>query len=284
MYRNDLYSNTSESSRKKSGSWVYINGELYHAGVKGMKWGQHLPGTDWWKKISGEFRRGVTTYENQQRNVNRATTYKSGPLSWYGTRVQSGKNPSNIQGYADHAPAFNKEHVESQFRKPNSIGYKAKMYGTVAGQMAKRRLTKAGNAVVSTAKSVASKVTSSTHVKDLASKAAAGASKAKSVVSKYAGQAVSSLKSTASKYKSKVSSFLNKFKTSSTENRKELSSRRRPESKAEQAGKKVDRENQANRVSKRDSSSYTKKLIPNTVTPAKRTVTISSQKSPYYKG
>ncbi len=35
--RDDLYSNTSESSRQ-GGGWVYMNGELYHYGRKGMKW------------------------------------------------------------------------------------------------------------------------------------------------------------------------------------------------------------------------------------------------------
>ena len=35
--------------QKPADSWVYYNGELYHAGVKGMHWYQHLPGTDWWK-------------------------------------------------------------------------------------------------------------------------------------------------------------------------------------------------------------------------------------------
>ena len=26
--------------------------EMYHAGVKGMQWGKHLPGTDWWKQTT----------------------------------------------------------------------------------------------------------------------------------------------------------------------------------------------------------------------------------------
>lgn len=50
MYRDSLYSNASTSSRMGGGSWVCINGELYHYGRPGMEWGKHLPGTDWWKK------------------------------------------------------------------------------------------------------------------------------------------------------------------------------------------------------------------------------------------
>lgn len=35
--------------------WIYSGGELYHAGVKGMKWGKHLPGTDWWKETTSNY-------------------------------------------------------------------------------------------------------------------------------------------------------------------------------------------------------------------------------------
>lgn len=37
-------------------TWIYYNGELYHAGVKGMQWGKHLPGTTWWKDFPGRQR------------------------------------------------------------------------------------------------------------------------------------------------------------------------------------------------------------------------------------
>lgn len=46
-----IYGNRSQTTRNNSGTWVYYNGELYHAGVKGMRWGFHLPGTDYWKDL-----------------------------------------------------------------------------------------------------------------------------------------------------------------------------------------------------------------------------------------
>ena len=50
--------------------WIYSGGELYHAGVKGMQWGKHLPGTDWWKV-------GKNAY-NQYMQKNTTTTQKPG--------------------------------------------------------------------------------------------------------------------------------------------------------------------------------------------------------------
>ena len=41
--------------KQNNNQWVYYNGELYHAGVKGMQWGKHLPGTDWWKTTTQQY-------------------------------------------------------------------------------------------------------------------------------------------------------------------------------------------------------------------------------------
>lgn len=56
MYKN--YRDTS-SQRSENGKWVYMNGELYHWGIKGMKWGRHLPGTDWWKETTASNGGGI---------------------------------------------------------------------------------------------------------------------------------------------------------------------------------------------------------------------------------
>lgn len=56
----DLYSNLGHSSRSRGGTWVYINGELYHAGVKGMHWYQHLPWVDWYKTASSRYKQYST--------------------------------------------------------------------------------------------------------------------------------------------------------------------------------------------------------------------------------
>jgi len=60
-YRNN-YNNSFEDEHS-GGTWVYMNGELYHAGVKGMHWYQHLPGTDYWK-VAKKF---YSTYMNANK-------------------------------------------------------------------------------------------------------------------------------------------------------------------------------------------------------------------------
>lgn len=54
---------------KNNDQWVYMNGELYHAGVKGMHWYQHLPGTDWWKVGKKYYQ----TYMNRNPNMVKST-------------------------------------------------------------------------------------------------------------------------------------------------------------------------------------------------------------------
>ena len=83
---------------ENSDQWVYMNGELYHAGVKGMHWYQHLPGTDWWKV-------GKKYYQTYM-NRNTTTTQKPGYQYVDGKMVpyeSERKGPSKLQGIAKAA-------------------------------------------------------------------------------------------------------------------------------------------------------------------------------------
>lgn len=141
--------------------------ELSHAGVKGMQWGKHLPGTDWWKnkasnfktaigksKLVRDFRTGVKTYENEQRRantvgaatVNDPRNILGNGKTYYFSGSRNGKPYNPIFGAGD---AQTRDRFLETFKKPNTVGYKAKMYATVAGRLAKNRLKKAGNAIKS---------------------------------------------------------------------------------------------------------------------------------------
>lgn len=55
--------------KKNNNVWVYYNGELYHAGVKGMHWHQHLPGTDWWKDLGGKVTKAYNVASSKFRTA-----------------------------------------------------------------------------------------------------------------------------------------------------------------------------------------------------------------------
>lgn len=86
MSRNDLYSNSSRSSRNGGGTWTYINGELYHFGRPGMQWGKHLPGTDWWKE----------TYARNLANTNYTNARGNTTLRKIGAGLRTAKLAFNI--------------------------------------------------------------------------------------------------------------------------------------------------------------------------------------------
>ena len=61
----------------ENNTWIYYNGELYHAGVKGMQWGKHLPGTDWWKQTTEANYNSITSPASSNNGKN--LTYKTAP-------------------------------------------------------------------------------------------------------------------------------------------------------------------------------------------------------------
>lgn len=90
-------------------SWVYYNGELYHAGVKGMSWGKHLPGTDWWKKTTQQYYQsnkiGAQKYKDvdEKGKVQFRTTYGNNVSTRDKIRANlntAGQAAKDIYGYA----------------------------------------------------------------------------------------------------------------------------------------------------------------------------------------
>lgn len=69
-YRNKY--NSPSRDEYSGGTWIYMNGELYHAGVKGMHWYQHLPGTDWWKLA----KRTYSNYMNKNTTTEQRPGYQ----------------------------------------------------------------------------------------------------------------------------------------------------------------------------------------------------------------
>ena len=115
-YRNNLYSNSSESSRKGGGSWVYINGELYHYGRPGMEWGKHLPGTEWWKEKTDKIK---SFYKNayDERAGNSA-----GP-SWMGkTRATIGALGSTAKYVGQGLVKYGKKLPGHMVKEVRNIG------------------------------------------------------------------------------------------------------------------------------------------------------------------
>ena len=89
--------------------WIYYNGELYHAGVKGMHWYQHLPGTDWWKtakdyynadkhyqsmtgKKPSKFKAAVSAFKNVARDAKSTYgKYFREEKKYYGNKLKNSK-------------------------------------------------------------------------------------------------------------------------------------------------------------------------------------------------
>ena len=119
--RDNFYSNR---------SWIYINGELYHAGVKGMQWGKHLPGTDWWKESVNSY------YKNNNIGYNS------------GGRVKDVDEKGRTT-FRDANPTYGNNANFIQRAKANlyTAGKAAKIYGRKAN-LAGRILTKQAGAKI----------------------------------------------------------------------------------------------------------------------------------------
>ena len=110
--------------------WIYINGELYHAGVKGMQWGKHLPGTDWWKESVNSY------YKNNNIGYNS------------GGRVKDVDEKGRTT-FRDANPTYGNNANFIQRAKANlyTAGKAAKIYGRKAN-LAGRILTKQAGAKI----------------------------------------------------------------------------------------------------------------------------------------
>lgn len=76
---------------RNNNQWVYYNGELYHAGVKGMQWGKHLPGTDWWKETTQKYYSQGNSNTTRVKDVDEKgrVTFRNKNTPTFGQRVKA---------------------------------------------------------------------------------------------------------------------------------------------------------------------------------------------------
>ena len=118
---------------KDKGTWVYYNGELYHAGVKGMSWGKHLPGTDWWK-------------ETTQKYYNRGNSNT--------TRVKDVDERGRVTFRNKNTPNF----VQRVKGNLYTAGEAAKLYGRYAKVLGRHAVNNVSQSVSRTGKRIKRKV------------------------------------------------------------------------------------------------------------------------------
>lgn len=128
-------------------SWVYYNGELYHAGVKGMSWGKHLPGTDWWKVATQKYYQtnkigGSQKYKDVDEKGR--TTFRT----TYGNNVSTRDKIRANLNVAGQAAKLYGGYISNNAKALGRYGYNAAKTGaTKAYNAAKTGATKAYNAV-----------------------------------------------------------------------------------------------------------------------------------------
>lgn len=128
-YRNN-YNNSFEDEHS-GGTWVYMNGELYHAGIKGMHWYQHLPGTDWWKLA----KRTYSNYMNKNTTTERRPGYQyvDGKMVPYEPQT---KRPSKLKALYETGKNVGRAALAStkSYLKGEASYYSNKLKNSKAGQ------------------------------------------------------------------------------------------------------------------------------------------------------
>ena len=207
MY-NNLYDSTSETRQKKGGRWVYINGELYHAGIKGMQWGKHLPGTDWWKIGKNAYNRYMSGHTSSTKvNTQGGSATLTGKPSKIAGIGYAGKV---VATYAGNQARNTARRIGNKVGSAATSAYNtARRVGTSAYNTARRVGSKVGNKISSAATNAYESLKVGSQ--RVAAYAKAGASKVASYAKKYANQTISSVKNIAKKSKIKVDNFLRKL-------------------------------------------------------------------------
>ena len=214
------------NTSKSNDSWIYIDGELYHAGIKGMKWGKHLPGTDWWKPVSGRKSNNIVNIKNSSPYVSpeyqKEVEFNSQQNKYPKDKIDSINKRKRISSKTDQAA--------NKISSANRSGSSVFDTGSRRDNMQKRKknpglVERATNAVRAYGASI--KVSAKSLVKNLSNRISYCAYKAKKIASKFANKTVSAIKTTANKYQGKVKDFLRNIGLYDVKPQKILDNKRR---------------------------------------------------------
>ena len=177
---NNIYTGSSHDVGTSDGIWVYYNGELYHSGRMGMKWGKHLPGTDWWKET-------VNSYY-QQNNIGAKKVKDVDEKGRATFRTSYGNNPNLGQKVKANWYAAKQS---------------AKAYGSLAGNTAKAYRASARVAAKNLGRNIKNRVSYGIN------KVSRGTSKLWNTAKGYSEEKISKLKESARKAYEPVRGIVN---------------------------------------------------------------------------